>query len=204
MGAARLRGAAAPIIVQKEGSSEKYSLVCAAGQMEAEIDRVLESRANAIFDEAHELFGASTPEDAHTRLIDAGRAVLVVGRRPLYKYLVVDSALQKRCKFYIFEDWAKTDDGQWYLHKQDRNGRWNRLPVHSDKGGWTIPRDARTVFKNHADHVFGGQTWLDVLSQMGGCPSEFVDAWNLTTNQRLQAAISPRLVCHAGASTPSS
>ena len=56
----------------------------------------------------------------------------------------------------------------------------------------------------HADHVFGGQTWLDVLSQMGGCPCEFVDCWNLTINQRLQAAISPRLVCHAGASTPSS
>ena len=69
---------------------------------------------------------------------------------------------------------------------------------------WRQPRESRTVFKNHADHVFGGQTWLDVLSQMGGCPCEFVDCWNLTINQRLQAAISPRLVCHAGASTPSS
>ena len=30
----------------------------------------------------------------------------------------------------------------------------------------------KTAFKNHADHVFVG------LSQMGGCPSEFVDCWN--------------------------
>ena len=70
--------------------------------------------------------------------------------------------------------------------------------MESESGGrWTIPRESRTVFKNHADHVFGGQTWLDVLSQMGGCPSEFVDCWNLTIDSRLQAAISPRLVCHA-------
>ena len=89
---------------------------------------------------------------------------------------------------------------------------WYPLPVESvgastpgsSSGRWTISRESKGVFKNHADNVFGGQTWLDVLSQMGGCPSEFVDAWNLTINQRLQAAISPRLVCHAGASTPSS
>ena len=56
----------------------------------------------------------------------------------------------------------------------------------------------KTAFKYHADHVIVGQ------SQMGGCPSEFVDCWNLVIDQRLQAAISPRLVCHAGASTPSS
>ena len=91
------------------------------------------------------------------------------------------------------------------MHKQDRDGHWRPLPVESESGGrWTIPREAKTVFKNHADHVFGGQTWLDVLSQMGGSPSEFVDSSNLNINQRLQAAISPMLVCHAGASTPSS
>ena len=92
-----------------------------------------------------------------------------------------------------------------FLHKRDRDGQWWPLPVESESGGrWTIPRESKTVFKNHADHVFGGQTWLDVLSQMGGCPCDFVDCWNLIINQRLQAAISPRLVCHAGASTPSS
>ena len=51
-----------------------------------------------------------------------------------------------------------------------------------------IPRDAMTVFKNHCDHTFGGQTWFDVLNQTGGCPVEFVDAWNAVTNQRLQVA----------------
>ena len=44
------------------------------------------------------------------------------------------------------------------------------------------------MFKNHCDHTFGGQTWFDVLNQMGGCPAEFVEAWNAVTNQRLQVA----------------
>ena len=128
---------------------------------------------------------------------------MVRGSRGRHNY--IDGQLQKRSRYYIFRDWAETPDGKWFLHKRDRDGQWWPLPVESESGGrWTIPRESRTVFKSHADHVFGGQTWLDVLSQMGGCPCEFVDCWNLTTNQRLQAAISPRLVCHAGASTPSS
>ena len=45
------------------------------------------------------------------------------------------------------------------------------------------------MFKNHCDHTFGGQARQDVLSQMGGCPAEFVDAWNAVINQRLQAAV---------------
>lgn len=44
------------------------------------------------------------------------------------------------------------------------------------------------MFKTHCDHTFKGQIWFDVLNQMGGCPAEFVDAWNAVTNQRLQAA----------------
>ena len=197
MGAARLRGAAAPIIVQKEGSSEKYSLVCAATQTEAEIDRVLEARAQAILDEARDSFGASTPEDAIPSLVQAGRACVVTGSRGRLNYLVIDGELQKRSRYYIFRDWAETPEGKWILHKRDiETGQWRALPLESESGGrWTIPRESRTVFKNHADHV---------LSQMGGCPSEFVDSWNVIIDQRLQAAISPRLVCHAGASTPSS
>ena len=35
---------------------------------------------------------------------------------------------------------------------------------------------------------FGGQTWFDVLSHMGGCPAELVDAWDAVINQRLQVA----------------
>ena len=48
------------------------------------------------------------------------------------------------------------------------------------------PRAARAAFKTHCDHIFGGQVWLDVLNQMGGCPAEFVDAWNAVINQRFQ------------------
>ena len=106
--------------------------------------------------------------------------------------------------YYIFKDWAETLEGKWFLHKQDRESGFSCwcLDAQLLSGGpWTMPRESRAVFKNHADHV---QTWLGVLSQMGGCPCEFVDSWNLSINQRLEAAISPRLVCHAGASTPSS
>ena len=204
-GPARRQAMKSRIIVQKEGSSEKYSLVCAATQMEAEIDRALESRAAAILDEARESFGASTPEDARLRLVQAGRACVVTGSRGRLNYLVIDGQLQKRSRFYIFRDWAQTRDGHWWLHKQDRDRQWLPLPVESDSGGpWTIPRESNNSLQHHAGHVFGGQTWLDVLSQLGGCPCKFVDCWNLIIKQRLEAAISPRLVCHAGASTPSS
>ena len=81
-GPARRQAMKSRIIVQKEGSSEKYSLVCAATQTEAEIDRVLEARAHAIFDEARDFFGASTPEDARLRLVQAGRACVVRGSSP--------------------------------------------------------------------------------------------------------------------------
>ena len=153
------------IIVQKEGSSEKYSLVCAATQTEAEIDRVLEARARAIFDEARDFFGASTPEDARLRLVQAGRACVVTGSRGRLNYLVIDGQLQKRSRYYIFRDWAETPDGKWFLHKRDRDGQWWPLPLPRR----AAPRVADGLQK-HADHVFGGQTWLDVLSQMGGCP----------------------------------
>jgi len=69
-----------------------------------------------------------------------------------------------------------------------RRGRWRQIPRESDAGRFVILRDAKTVFKNHCDHTFGGQIWFDVLNQMGGCPAEFVDAWNAVINQRLQVA----------------
>ena len=45
------------------------------------------------------------------------------------------------------------------------------------------------MFKTHCDHTFGGQEWFDVLNQMGGCPAEFVDAYNVAIGRRLQAMI---------------
>ena len=129
---------------------------------------------------------------------------MVTGSRRNWSYLVIDDQLQKRSRYYIFRDWANTPDAVLAEAGPRRKVVATAPGQCLDAWPWRQPRESRTVFKNHADHVFGGQTWLDVLSQMGGCPCEFVDCWNLTINQRLQAAISPRLVCHAGASTPSS
>ena len=67
------------IIVQKQDSTEKYSLVLSANETVAEIDRVLEARNRAIADEAYELFGPSTPEDARHALVAERRACFVVG-----------------------------------------------------------------------------------------------------------------------------
>ena len=75
------------------------------------------------------------------------------------------------------------------LWKQDRrSGWWSPIPRESDAGRFVIPRYAKRVFKTHCDHTFGGQVWFDVLNQVCGCPTEFVDAWNAVINQRLQVA----------------
>ena len=135
--------------------------------------------------------GASTPS-----------ACVVRGSRGRHNY--IDGQLQKRSRYYIFRDWANTPDAVLAEAGPRRKVVATAPGQCLDAWQWRQPRESRTVFKNHADHVFGGQTWLDVLSQMGGCPCEFVDCWNLAIDQRLLAAISPRLVGHAGASTPSS
>ena len=64
------------IIVHKKDGSEKYSLVRAATDTVAEIDRALAARDRAIMDEAWEKFGASTPEDARRELVTHRRACL--------------------------------------------------------------------------------------------------------------------------------
>ena len=175
------------IVVTKEYGSEKYFMVLAASQSEAEIDRVIAARKRAMLDEGNELFGTST-YDASARLLhDHRRAWLA---RPQeeegHSYMVFGAALQKRSRFYAFSDWAATPDGSYYLHKEDKQGRWQSIPRTSDAGRFVIPRYAKRVFKTHCDHTFGGQVWFDVLNQVGGCPTEFVDAWNAVINQRLQ------------------
>jgi hypothetical protein len=57
------------------------------------------------------------------------------------------------------------------------------------------------IFKSHCDHEFGGQVWFDVVNQMGGCPGEFVDAWNAVVDQRLWAVRLPKLDDGAGERT---
>ena len=100
---------------------------------------------------------------------------MVRGSRGRLDYLVIDGQLQKRSRYYIFKDWAETLEGKWFLHKQDRESGFSCwcLDAQLLSGGpWTMPRESRAVFKNDAEHV---QTCLGVLSQMGGCPCEFVE-----------------------------
>ena len=74
------------------------------------------------------------------------------------KYMVFDCELQKRARYYAFQDWANTPEGDWYLWKQNKvTGWWSRIPRESDSGRFALHREARTVWKNYWDHVFGGQ-----------------------------------------------
>ena len=54
------------------------------------------------------------------------------------------------------------------------------------------------VFKVYCDKKFGGEVWFDVVNQMGGCPGEFVDAWNAVVDQRRGAVRLPKLDDGAG------
>ena len=54
---------------------------------------------------------------------------------------------------------------------------------------YVITRGAKDMLKTDCDHIFGGDHWLKLLIQMGGCPTEFVDATNFVTNQRLEVAL---------------
>ena len=153
------------------------------------LDRVLAARDRAITDEAREHYDASTLEDARCLLVQHGRACLAQGGQDRHWYLVLDFKTQKRSRYYAFQDWADTPEGDKHLWKRDkRSGRWSPIPRESDTGRFVIPRAAKTAFKNHCDHIFGGQIWFDVLNQMGGCPAEFVDACNAVINQRRQVA----------------
>ena len=176
------------IVVTKKSGSEKYTLVLDTKETVAEIDRILAARNKAVMDEAHELYGASTLVDAKRHLFRHGRIVFVRAA-DRYNYMVLDFELQRRSRYYAFQEWASTPEGEQHLWKQDRrSGWWSRIPRESDAGRFVLHRDAKGVFKTYCDHAFGGQTWFDVLNQMGGCPAEFVDAYNAVMNQRLQVA----------------
>ena len=141
-------------------------------------------------DEGQELFGASTLEEAMRALLQNDRvAYSVANAAKRQMYVIFDFELQKRSRFYAFQDWAHKAEGEHYLWKMDwRSGWWSRVPRQSDSGRFTIHRDAKSVFRNYCDHVFGGMVWFDAISQLGACPVEFVDAWNAANNQRLQAS----------------
>ena len=132
--------------------------MCAASQTEAEIGCVIAARDQAIMDEAQELFGASTPEDARRGLVERGRACLAQGYQDGLTYLVLDFELQKRSRYYAFEAWADTPAGRYYLHKWDwRTRQWIPMPRRSEAGRFVVPRDAKGAFKTHCDHTFGEQ-----------------------------------------------
>ena len=83
--------------------------------------------------EAQEFFGASTPEEARRVLVERGRACLAQGYQDGLTYLVLDFELQKRSRYYAFEDWADTPAGRWHLHKRDRRtGQWIPMPRRSE------------------------------------------------------------------------
>ena len=189
-GPARRQFLKSRIIVHKFVNSEKYSLVLSPRETIAEIDRILSARKRAMMDEGQELFGASTLEEAMRALVDNNRMAYTVanaGKRQMY--VIFDFQLQHRSRFYAFQDWAQTTEGKHFLWKKDpRSGWWAPLPTTSDAGRFTIPRLAKGMFKNHCDHVFGGQVWFDAINQLGACPPEFVEALNAATNQRLQAS----------------
>ena len=63
------------------------------------------------------------------------------------------------------------------------------MPRRSEAGRFVVPRDAKGAFKTHCDHTFGGQVWFDVLNQIGGCPAEFVDAWNAASNHSFEESV---------------
>ena len=65
---------------------------------------------------------------------------------------------------------------------------WRQPPRQSEAGRFVIPSDAMTAFKTHCDLTFGGQVWFDVLNQMGGCPAEFVEAYNTVFDHQHQVA----------------
>ena len=97
---------------------------------------------------------------------------MVRGSRGRHNY--IDGQLQKRSRYYIFRDWANTPDAVLAEAGPRRKVVATAPGQCLDAWQWRQPRESRTVFKKHADHVFGGHTWLDVLSQMGGCPCEFM------------------------------
>ena len=97
---------------------------------------------------------------------------MVRGSRGRHNY--IDGQLQKRSRYYIFRDWANTPDAVLAEAGPRRKVVATAPGQGLDAWQWRQPRESRTVFKNHADHVFGGHTCLDVLIQMGGCPCEFI------------------------------
>jgi hypothetical protein len=175
------------IVVEKEHGSEKYLLVHAATDTVDVIERVLEARGRAMADEAWEKFGGA-PKDARLALIANRRAYMVRDREGV-GYLVFCAGLQKRSQYYAFEDWANTREGDYHLRKQDSKGWWEPISRRSANKRFAIPRGmARQKWKVYCDHTFGGLEWFNVLSQMGGCPAEFVEAWNAVNNQRCLVA----------------
>ena len=105
---------------------------------------------------------------------------MVTGSRGRHNYLVIVAQLHKRSRYYIFRDWAETPDG-------DASGAASTRVADDE------PEEARGIRERGPlddpprvavclQKPFGVQTWLDLLSQMGVCPCEFVDCWNLNIN----------------------
>ena len=180
-------------VVEVREGSLKYYQVLSAGERSDTIDRVLRARDEAAQAEAMYLgLDASTLEKARESLVSAGRAVLAPPAADGFRYLVYHAALAKRSKYLYFQAWSLTDDGYYWLHGWD-GSIWRRIPLEGLGGAPAISRAAKPICKTHCDKTFGGEVWFNVLIQMGGCPAEFVDAYNVAIGRRLQAAIEKHL-----------
>ena len=187
------------IVVDRCPGSETFFLVLAPSAMVGEINKVLAARDRAMRDEARELWhGTSrTPPsrfDTYDQseqddiiieeLLARNRAVRVKAVSDGKTYLVFDAALQKRSRYEYYQEWASTPVGTSYLHQRGPRGRLVPMRRESESVRFAIPKLAKGALRTHCDHIFGGQTWFNVLTQFGGCPSEFVDAWNTVINDR--------------------
>ena len=181
------------IVVEIDQGSGKYFQVLGAESTVAWIDRVLHFRYLAMKDEVRECYGADgvSTDSTLDLLRQNDRGTYVKGHlgKAIQWCFVFDARLQKRSKYYYFRHWASEDGKKYLWKKPDKFGWCEPIPVESAEGPFVIPRAAKPKFKTHCDEKFGGEVWFNVLCQIGGCPAEFVDAYNGVIDQRLEVAI---------------
>ncbi|CAK0809359.1 unnamed protein product [Prorocentrum cordatum] len=182
------------VVEQRAGSLRCYP-VLSPGERAPIIERVLRARVEAAKAEARELgVDASTPGEALKSVIGAGRAIVAPRAADGCRYVVFDAALARRSKYFYPAEWSQSPDGYYWLHVQDRRaGGWQPVALAAPSGPPVISRAARPICKTHCDRTFGGEVWFNVLIQTGGCPAEFVDAYNDAVGRRLQAVDLPPL-----------
>jgi len=184
------------LVVDLHLDSGEYSVMLDTRAMHHRIQNILDVRERVMRDVASELSGGIWYSERPVGVCAAVKVLhehwRVVEVRPAdgLKYLVFDAALRKRTRAEYIRKWASTAEGWYFLHEKDHlKNQWVPIQWTSGSARFAIPKKAKAVLKTHSDHVFGGQTWFDILIQMGGCPAEFVEAWNSVINDRVKVAL---------------